>query len=143
MTRAAVALACLALAACAPPPSYRPSYSSYSPPPSAPEPQTEPGRPITLTAQQQQVVRAGVTRGLKDPESARFGGMSGVKDKDGDITVCGMVNAKNSYGGYAGMSPYIGMFLRPTEFRVVDIAVSDKDRLAVLKVCQSRGIERI
>lgn len=38
-----------------------------------------------------------VSSTLKDPDSARF---RGVKAKWG--TVCGEVNAKNSYGGYVG-----------------------------------------
>lgn len=134
-----------ALAACAPAPTYQPS-ATYVPrpsPPPVPVPEREPGAPITLTAQQQKAVRVGVVSGLKDPESARFGGMIGAKDRDGDITVCGFVNAKNSYGGYSGMSPFVGMFLKPpsADFRVVEVAVSDKDRAAVVKVCRQYGVE--
>jgi len=44
-----------------------------------------------------QVVKMFITNGLKDPDSAKF---RGLKMKWG--TVCGEVNAKNSYGGYAG-----------------------------------------
>jgi hypothetical protein len=40
---------------------------------------------------------------LKDPESARFKGE--FVGKDG--AVCGLVNAKNSYGGYGGFERYI------------------------------------
>ena len=40
---------------------------------------------------------------LKDPESARF--RSEFKGKDD--SVCGFVNAKNSYGGYDGFKPFI------------------------------------
>lgn len=41
---------------------------------------------------------------LKDPESARISGVYTVKtDYTGDaVNVCGLVNAKNSYGGYTG-----------------------------------------
>lgn len=38
---------------------------------------------------------------MKDPESARFRNM-----KVYDITVCGEVNAKNSYGGYNGFKRF-------------------------------------
>lgn len=44
-----------------------------------------------------QVVKMFIANSLKDPDSAKF---RGVKMKWG--TVCGEVNAKNSYGGYAG-----------------------------------------
>jgi hypothetical protein len=40
---------------------------------------------------------------LKDPDSARF--RSEFVTHDG--TVCGFVNAKNSYGGYGGFKRYI------------------------------------
>jgi hypothetical protein len=40
---------------------------------------------------------------LKDPESARF--KSDFIGKEG--AVCGLVNAKNSYGGYGGFERYI------------------------------------
>jgi hypothetical protein len=41
--------------------------------------------------------RAAIIRKLKDPESARF---TDVR-VNGEV-VCGMVNAKNAYGGYPG-----------------------------------------
>jgi hypothetical protein len=34
--------------------------------------------------------------------------MVASKDAKGRVLVCGFVNAKNSLGGYAGMSPFIG-----------------------------------
>ena len=42
-------------------------------------------------------VKMFVTHGLKDPDSAKFRSVKVKWD-----TVCGEVNAKNSYGGYAG-----------------------------------------
>ncbi|WP_394065393.1 hypothetical protein [Alcaligenes sp. WGS1538] len=43
-------------------------------------------------------------RQLKDPESARISGVYTVKTEyTGDtVNVCGLINAKNSYGGYTG-----------------------------------------
>lgn len=41
---------------------------------------------------------------MKDPESARFRNM-----KVYDITVCGEVNAKNSYGGYNGFKRFFAL----------------------------------
>jgi hypothetical protein len=34
--------------------------------------------------------------------------MDAVRTGDQTVAVCGLVNAKNSFGGYGGDSPYIG-----------------------------------
>jgi hypothetical protein len=55
-----------------------------------------------LTPEQDQAAKTAVIALLKDPESARFSGVAGVGDPAGTYSVCGSVNAKNSYGGYVG-----------------------------------------
>lgn len=48
-----------------------------------------------------------VRQELKDPSSAEFSQLDLKKTTDGSISVlCGMVNAKNSFGGYAGAKPF-------------------------------------
>ncbi|WP_340618463.1 hypothetical protein [Xenorhabdus entomophaga] len=42
---------------------------------------------------------------LKDPDSAKFDSFYPSPDES-DGYVCGMVNAKNTYGGYTGKKPY-------------------------------------
>lgn len=50
--------------------------------------------------------RAIIANGMKDPASAQFReGRSFFLD-NGDVVYCGEVNAKNSYGGYTGFTPY-------------------------------------
>jgi hypothetical protein len=116
---------------------YVPTYS----PPSAPQRKLESGEPFTLTPAMQQMVKRGVAESLKDPESARFGRMVAVKDSKGVITVCGMVNAKNSLGGYVGMSPYLGVLSPEAKaFAVADIGSSDTGRQAAMQVCSQAGI---
>lgn len=145
MRRIATTIACLTVATvsgCSSPAPHPPSYYTPTPAP-PPQPQKEPGTPVNLSAQQQQMVRADTTNKLKDPESARFGKMYATKDKDGDLTVCGFVNAKNSYGGYTGMKPFIGMILgsgKPGGFKLVKIGSSDNEQLAVASVCRDAGI---
>ncbi len=39
---------------------------------------------------------------LRDPDSAKFSGVFLPKGDKGNVSVCGNVNAKNSFGGYAG-----------------------------------------
>jgi len=55
---------------------------------------------------------------LKDPDSAKFGASFVVREpgapKNGLETnaVCGIVNAKNSFGAYAGASRYVALQMR-------------------------------
>ena len=62
--------------------------------------------PMTLSKAQIEKVKAGVAKGLKDPDSARFGETFNASDDGSMIHVCGIVNAKNSYGGYVGEKPF-------------------------------------
>jgi hypothetical protein len=51
-------------------------------------------------------VEQAVREQLKDPSSAQFGPTSFFKDTTGEMFACGSVNAKNSYGGYVGSTPF-------------------------------------
>lgn len=57
--------------------------------------------------------RAALAQKLKDPESARIEGLkrTNFANTKGAPTpaVCGTVNAKNSFGGYAGAVPFVFM----------------------------------
>lgn len=60
-----------------------------------------------LSPEQEQRAKDAVIAKLKDPDSARFSGVVGVGDPNtGSFSVCGSVNAKNSYGGYTGSKPF-------------------------------------
>lgn len=61
------------------------------------------------TGTQDQVIEAAkvnVANSLKDPGSAQFKNVHLVNYLDGSV-VCGEINAKNSYGGYVGFSPFV------------------------------------
>lgn len=47
-----------------------------------------------------------VSRGLKDPDSVQFRDIRKVKNSKGIISICGDMNAKNSYGGYVGYTAF-------------------------------------
>ena len=49
--------------------------------------------------------RMAVSDRLRDPNSARFEGVF-VSRSSGLPVVCGQVNAKNAFGGYAGAKPF-------------------------------------
>lgn len=65
---------------------------------------------VPLSSEQQSLVRNTIAGALKDPGSAVFGGYLARQDAQNPsiIHVCGMVNARNSYGGYSGDYPYYG-----------------------------------
>jgi hypothetical protein len=117
-------------------------YSAPSPPPTS---KLEAGTPVTLTAKQQAAVRKGVTQAMKDPEAVRFGKMAATRNSKGDVTVCGLVNGKNSFGGYVGMSPFIGILVdenSPEGFALYKIA-SSSDRDVTATLCRDSGLPEI
>lgn len=95
--------------------------------------------PVRLTASQVHAVQIAVVNQLRDPESARFGSVAADRDGEGVVSVCGWVNSKNGYGGYAGDAPFMGV-LTGGRFVVIGIAQSDTERAALLKICASSGM---
>lgn len=109
---------------------------------------TTTARPVHLSQEQVKEVHEGVRKALKDPGSAQFGEMSAVID-GGMITVCGFVNAKNSFGGFTGQKRYIGMLADSTNattkkrflaFSVAAMGGGQADDFAVNEVCRKAGI---
>jgi hypothetical protein len=96
--------------------------------------------PVNLTPAQIAIIQAGVRAKLKDPDSARFGIIRAGANASGQIMVCGMINAKNSYGGYSGMSPFMGD-LSSTAFKLDGMAGGDSEGSAMmLALCNRQGI---
>lgn len=99
--------------------------------------------PVTLTGAESAAVEAGVRGALKDPVSAMFEGFMAVRDAKGVITVCGLVNAKNSFGGYTGRKPFIGIITTGgtvTGFVPAGIGGSDIATEVILNNCHRVGI---
>jgi hypothetical protein len=71
-------------------------------------------------------VRALVREQLKDPQSAQFSGVRLERSPKGGWSFCGYVNARNSYGGYAGRSFFIGSFPRRNVV-ILDPGLSEPD----------------
>lgn len=100
-----------------------------------------------LTAQEKAAVEKAVKEKLKDPDSAKFKWPDLVNEKGG---YCGLVNARNSYGGYSGFTPFMAFILFPkkegehTGAMVLQMASDNPDDSmtgAVIKVCQDQGYE--
>lgn len=92
-----------------------------------------------------------ITADMKDPDSAKFRYLRFIKagEKDGEIGgfICGNVNAKNSYGAYAGFSPFFvtlrmrskGYFSKGVTYKVDDKKIyshaTNSDLKAYQDVC--------
>jgi len=59
---------------------------------------------VTMTPAMEAGAQRGVRKALRDPDSARFGTLlvAFFDKKHGWLDICGQVNARNGYGGYAG-----------------------------------------
>lgn len=99
--------------------------------------------PVKLSPAQIKIVQAGVMKSLKTPGSAKFGKVVAGKSKEGPITVCGLVNAKNSNGGAAGEKPFAGIlgdkngklvFVSPR------IGFTASSQQSILTICRRRGL---
>lgn len=78
----------------------------------------------------EKAIRAAVGEKLKDPYSAVLSDMArrtvpNAKGVPTDV-VCGLVNAKNSFGGYVGPRPFV-YFLGDREAYVVDVRAGPND----------------
>ena len=102
--------------------------------------------PTQLTKADLALVQDGIKRILKDPESVRFGNMVAGADSKGQIrVVCLHVNAKNSYGGYTGDKPYMGVMLDgpPKIFEpavATDPSLSQYRDAAIYQQCAKAGV---
>lgn len=100
--------------------------------------------PATISSAQRAAVEAAVVRSLKDPESARFGDMVAAAKDDISISVCGFVNAKNSFGGYNGFQPfYVEVVNTGNSLKAIVVSFhgSDEDSIQTRMTCHKRGMK--
>lgn len=104
-----------------------------------PKNEIKPGVPYSLSKKEVSLVKRDVASALKDPNSARFGRIAAAKKDSDVVVVCGFVNGRNSYGGYTGEKPFMGV-LTANGFLVGSIAgASDSDYIATVRTCQRSG----
>lgn len=95
------------------------------------------GTAYELTVAEYKAVEAIVGAALKDPESARYSGFAAVEDT-GMVIVCGFVNARNSFGGYAGKSPFMASYAPATgQGSVITMGEPQHLAAAVIAACQT------
>jgi hypothetical protein len=95
---------------------------------------------------QQVAVKIAVLRKLKDPSSAVFGSMTLApqteKDQHGEFfVVCGWINARNSFGGYSGMTPFFSL-MEVNKPVAIAILVAPDDAWILLNKCRQHGLDR-
>jgi len=61
---------------------------------------------VKMTKDLEKAIEQAVKSDLKDPDSAKFKHFVAFNDEKGGIAACGLVNSKNSYGGYFGDRMY-------------------------------------
>lgn len=104
----------------------------------------DPSQLVLLTPEQAGAVQAGIRGQLKDPTSPLFGTMVAGPGPDGNLNVCGIVNAKNSFGGYVGDQPYMGILMTTNGQSVfvptVVASAAPGDSGYVSQQCQRAGL---
>lgn len=73
--------------------------------------------PVTLAPKQRAAIERAVKETLKDPDSAKFGEIRAGKSRTGSINICGLVNAKNGFGGYTGMQAFMATLVESDQVK--------------------------
>jgi len=95
--------------------------------------------PTSLSDDQSSSLETSITKVLIDPESARFTDITATQTKNGLVSACGFVNAKNRYGGYAGSIGFFGSF-RESGFELRALATDADEQVRVRDYCRMFGI---
>lgn len=83
--------------------------------------------------------KGSVASGLKDPNSAQFNGVRLVSYAGGKV-ICGTVNAKNSFGGYVGFTPFVASPQGATLYEEYTDPASHPTLVAARNRAQNAGI---
>lgn len=136
--RALVAMACCALAACTAAQPNKPETALF---------------PVTythfrdLTSAEKKIIMAGVVERFRDPTSAQFRWTKITNSiaTEPKVYYCGMVNAKNAYGGYVGFGPFWSwVHASGGKITHAELIGSGSDDLAMRVIgreCAERGID--
>lgn len=96
--------------------------------------------PYELSTEQIEAVERGIREDLKDPDSAKFARFAATREPgSGMITVCGYVNAKNSYGGYTGKQLFYGLLEFPQN-NFIPIGLGGSPSVQA-SMCEDAGIK--
>lgn len=92
-----------------------------------------------LTTSEKKAVESAIRDQLKDPDSAKFKHSKYVSNGKG--AYCGLVNSKNSYGGYAGDTPFMVMIInnKNPHAGVIALGGDSSAQTATITVCRDNG----
>ncbi len=94
------------------------------------------------TAAETAAVKESMEERLKDPDSAKYSDIVVSTKSDGNdiYVICGMVNAKNSYGGYSGKSWFYGALVKNPKQPpiVVILSVDSGDEQLAATACEEK-----
>lgn len=96
-----------------------------------------------LSKVEKNAIESSIRDRLKDPESARFKHSLFISNGNGEY--CGLVNSKNSYGGYVGDSPYLVMLVgkgSSVNSAVISFGSEDREQVATIQICKEIGYFR-
>lgn len=102
-----------------------------------------------LATSEKQLIMDAMTKDFKDPEAAQFKWLPITdQDKNGSVAsnvYCGLVNGKNSYGGYTGFVPFAA-FLVARDGKIIvagplGVGSSQSAHVAIVKTCAENGID--
>lgn len=92
-----------------------------------------------LTKEERIAIERSVKERLKDPDSAKFKHYKFIKNQDSVHVYCGMVNAKNSYGGYVGLRPFQSMIAVDTRGVLVAYTLPLDTPEVIYQLCVEKG----
>lgn len=90
-----------------------------------------------ITNEQAENAKSLLLSSLKDPDSSRLVGLYGTREphEQEASAVCGLVNAKNSYGGYAGERHFAVTMRQVFIFTANPVYGIPNDNIAVFNLC--------
>lgn len=101
--------------------------------------------PYVLSDHEMEAIRLGLSLQMLDPSSTIISDVVSVTDgkfKDNGATVCGFVRGKNTFGGYAQPTPFIGILAdtKSGQRKFLPIAVAEPSptsQLSILQMCRT------
>lgn len=97
-----------------------------------------------LTASERRALPAALAEGMRDPSSAQFRFTQVARTSVGGQVVCGVVNARNGFGGMTGFQPFIAIISGAEVSRPFIVAVGNPTTVAgqeAEKICRAYGLD--
>lgn len=93
-----------------------------------------------LNPNEKNAIEESIKNQLKDPFSAQFKHSRYISNGNGEY--CGLVNSKNSYGGYVGYTPFLVMLVgkgKDLHSAVIAFGSQETDQLVTTQICKDIG----